>query len=281
MAPAIGTRRVKDIVANITYRLLVADVDGTLAEGGAPVPEPLVKALLEFRARGGLFTLATGRGPLAARRYLEQLAVTTPAILYNGAWLYDPVGRRPLSEKTLPAEFSATFLRWLATKALDVVAYRGEEVLVANLSPRLDQHFQKDGDGHRPVPGWDRVNPAGLNKFLLISSADPCLPFVQSFPREAAMVNWIQSENDYWEVLPAGVSKGSALRELAAYLDLSCDEVAAAGDHLNDREMLAAAGWGVAVQNAHPDLKAVARYVTAGRSWRGVLELLNPYLHQC
>ncbi len=34
-------------------------------------------------------------------------------------------------------------------------------------------------------------------------------------------------------------------------------------------------GLGVAVANAHPQLQSVAGRVTAGQSWRGVLELLD------
>jgi len=57
-------------------------------------------------------------------------------------------------------------------------------------------------------------------------------------------VDWAQSEDDYWEVLPQGISKGAALRELVAHLGLSIDAVIAIANYLNDRMMLLAVGWG-------------------------------------
>ncbi|MBC7324718.1 MAG: HAD family phosphatase, partial [Moorella sp. (in: Bacteria)] len=154
---------------NLACRLLVADLDGTLTEDGEPVAEQVVVAVREFCRRGGLFTLATGRRPLSARCYLEQLDVTIPAILFNGAWLYDPVSGCPLREKALPPAFVTAFLAWLPSLTDDVVVYRGEEVLIPGLSPRLERHFQKDGGRYRSVPGWAGLTSFGINKILVIA----------------------------------------------------------------------------------------------------------------
>jgi len=124
------------------------------------------------------------------------------------------------------------------------VAHRGEEVLGANLCPRLEEHPQKDGDKCQLAPRLAGVNPVGFNKFLVLSLTDLGLSFVQSFPYAATLVDWAQSEDDYWEVLPQGISKGAALRELVAHLGLSIDAVIAIANYLNDRMMLLAVGWG-------------------------------------
>ena len=57
-------------------------------------------------------------------------------------------------------------------------------------------------------------------------------------------------------------NKGDALRALAAALDIPMERTMAVGDGLNDMNMLRAAGIRVAMGNAHPDLKAIASYVT-------------------
>ncbi|RKO95004.1 hypothetical protein CAUPRSCDRAFT_3463, partial [Caulochytrium protostelioides] len=65
------------------------------------------------------------------------------------------------------------------------------------------------------------------------------------------------------EVMPAGVSKATALREAAAMLGLDvATECVAFGDSGNDLEMITEAAIGVAVGNALPSLKAVADHVS-------------------
>ena len=50
------------------------------------------------------------------------------------------------------------------------------------------------------------------------------------------------------------------------------------GDGENDREMLEAAGLGVAMANGNPVLKAVADTVTASNDEEGIWEILKEYL---
>ncbi len=65
------------------------------------------------------------------------------------------------------------------------------------------------------------------------------------------------------DLLPQGVSKGAALKKLAAHLDVDREEVMAIGDNWNDVEMLEWAGQGVLMGNAAVELRAMA----AARGW--------------
>lgn len=79
---------------------------------------------------------------------------------------------------------------------------------------------------------------------------------------QVAYVIW-EGPWSFVEVLPLGTSKAAALEWLAARLGVAREEVLAVGDERNDIEMLAWAGTGVAMGNAHPEVKAVADWVTA------------------
>jgi hydroxymethylpyrimidine pyrophosphatase-like HAD family hydrolase len=57
------------------------------------------------------------------------------------------------------------------------------------------------------------------------------------------------------------VSKGNALRRLAAHLSVPQVQVMALGDHDNDASMLAWAGLGVAMGDGSPGVKAVADWI--------------------
>ena len=72
------------------------------------------------------------------------------------------------------------------------------------------------------------------------------------------------------EIMPSGIDKGSALREISAYLGLTADEVMAIGDQENDRPMLAFAGHSTAMGNATDKIKAICVHRTLTNDEAGV-----------
>ncbi len=69
--------------------MLVTDMDGTLLDGKSRISEGNRRAIKRFIAGGGLFTVATGRMFKAVEPYLPALPMNVPAIVYNGAAIYD------------------------------------------------------------------------------------------------------------------------------------------------------------------------------------------------
>lgn len=74
-----------------------------------------------------------------------------------------------------------------------------------------------------------------------------------------------------------GISKGTALVELAGKMGLAPADFLAIGDSLNDVQMLKTAGIGIAVANAHPDTKAVAAYIAGKEYGDGFVEAIKMY----
>jgi hydroxymethylpyrimidine pyrophosphatase-like HAD family hydrolase len=75
-------------------------------------------------------------------------------------------------------------------------------------------------------------------------------------------------------VLPSGVNKASGLTQALHELRVPADRVVGVGDAENDHAFLDACGFGVAVANAVPSLKAHAKLVTTGEAGDGVLEVI-------
>ena len=80
------------------------------------------------------------------------------------------------------------------------------------------------------------------------------------------------------EFTAQGVSKATGLRFLADYLGLTLAQTMAIGDSENDAEMLRAAGLGVAMGNAYPQVKALADAVTDDNESDGVAKAIQKYL---
>lgn len=264
-------------MTRLRYRLVVADVDGTLVEKGGDVPAAVRAAVRAYRARGGVFTLATGRPVAGARHYVEQLGLDAPVIVFNGAAVYDFGAERVLRSRHLPRALARRALTLARAYPVDPFLYDGSEVLVGALSARVRAYMRKDRLRCRPVGDLAAyLDRTGIEppKLLFFGAVEASLELMERLRAEGWPVNCVQSDTDFVELLPEGVSKGEALAWLAAHLGVPLAEVMAIGDHHNDLELLRRAGLGVAVANAAPEVRARAGLVTRAPYGLGVAEAL-------
>ena len=77
------------------------------------------------------------------------------------------------------------------------------------------------------------------------------------------------------EASALGVSKATAIAELAASHGISRESVIAFGDMPNDLPLLTWAGTSCAVANAHPEVLAAATHVIGSNDDDGVAEYLE------
>ncbi|MCE8427510.1 MAG: phosphoglycolate phosphatase [Candidatus Methanoperedens sp.] len=76
-------------------------------------------------------------------------------------------------------------------------------------------------------------------------------------------------------ILSRSINKGRGLIKVAKMMGLEAKDFVAIGDSPNDIEMIKASGFGIAVGNAHPDLKKAADMVTEGEYGAGVEEAVG------
>ena len=69
--------------------IIMTDLDGTLLTDDKQILQKDLDAIKRFRKGGGLFTVATGRGYAMARRIVDKLKLDMPAVIFNGASVYD------------------------------------------------------------------------------------------------------------------------------------------------------------------------------------------------
>lgn len=77
------------------------------------------------------------------------------------------------------------------------------------------------------------------------------------------------------DIAPMGVTKATALKQVAAWLGVKRKRVLALGDGRNDVEMLKWAGRGVAIGDAPPEVQEVADHVTGLFDEGGTLAEIN------
>ncbi|SEU23973.1 HAD family hydrolase [Nonomuraea wenchangensis] len=130
------------------------------------------------------------------------------------------------------------------------VGFCGGEAWAVHDVPELREYARRDGIALRHPGHWTALPSDRITTCMLIGSR----PAAPDIPGTVTT----RSEATYLEILPAGATKGAALRALAAAEGVPLEEVAAVGDNPNDLDMIAAAGLGVAVGDGHPDVRAAA-----------------------
>jgi len=248
-------------------RLIALDLDDTLLRSDLTISFYTRRILKKALDRGIAVTLASGRTLRAVLPFARKLGMDKrPAALIceNGAFVQDSVTREVYDESFLPAKAAMTVYRLADADGFSVQKYDGDVTYVsrANEFTGIDARLTR----LRQVvpPDFAAVVAAGCRKLLIPGDPLTLKPLEEILgtivgPAEVTMFT---SKPYFLEILPPGVNKGAALEKVAARLGISREETMAFGDSMNDEAMLRFAGQSVAMLNADPRVKAVARAVT-------------------
>ena len=255
--------------------MVATDLDGTVVRSDGSISERTRQVLARVEEAGAILVLVTGRPPRWMPPIVEATGHRGVAICANGALVYD------LHTSTVVRH------NLLSTSALaDIVAALRRDV--PGIAFAVERH--DTGFAHEPSyrPRWDSSDAKAVRPIeeLLGDGAVKLLGRHEEMDADALLAAAHRSVGDLGtlthsshdgllEISAVGVSKASALAELAAEHDIDASEVVAFGDMPNDVPMLAWAGVGVAVANAHPDVIAVADEVTASNDDDGVAGVLS------
>ena len=255
-------------------RLVATDLDGTLVHADGSVTERTRAVLAALEARGVPVVFVTAR-PL---RWMDELWPMVGghglAIVSNGAIVVDVAAR---SVRELRGIGRAD---GLALAAAIYAGVPGASIAIETLTGiRTDPSY--DDSLHPAPPG----TPVGAVEEIW---TDPAAKVLVRHPsmdpvrfREAvvaavgslAVPTW--TLDGLMEISAPGVTKGSALIELAAELGVAAADVIAFGDMPNDLPMLTWAGTSYAMANGHADVRGAADHVAPGNDEDGVAVVLE------
>ncbi|MBD2893347.1 Phosphatase YwpJ [Actinomadura sp. RB99] len=268
-----------------TAEWIVTDLDGTLVGRDLRIVDANLAALRRFTGAGGSVVVATGRSEESALPYYRELGLATPAILYNGARIVDLSTGAVLYRRCLSAAAWArlTLLFDEMPDGVWPVAFSGGRAHIRSAgaapSAALAEYARRDRIALARVGSWGELPFDEIIKVMLIcdrpglvGAAETALAGFAADPGTG--VTLVRSEATYLEVLPAGATKGTALRELAALRGVPMDRIAAIGDNPNDLDMIQAAGLGAAVGDGDPGVRAAADVVVADCAAGAVADLV-------
>ncbi|MFQ5828283.1 MAG: Cof-type HAD-IIB family hydrolase [Candidatus Methylomirabilia bacterium] len=255
--------------------LLVLDLDGVVVDAAMRVDPVLEAGVRQAGARGLRVTVATGRMPPGARPYWERLGITTPVIVYNGALVRDPVKGTSLFTRSLPPGFPWKIYPIVSLARVHPLFFREEQLYCLERTAPVVKYCEEQGLTVEEISDREVFLRSGaFIKGLFIGDSAALAALREELAPALDGARLVLSRPHYLELLPAGVSKGEALKFLARHLGISLARVIAVGDQENDIEMIQTAGIGVAMSHSPPHVRAAARRVAPPPEAGGLTALL-------
>lgn len=271
-------------MATPQIKMLALDLDGTLTNSQKIVTPRTREALSAAAALGVTIVLASGRptagvAPLAKDLGLDK---TGGCILsYNGGAIVDCATGETLYQKRLPAEYVPELCAFAAEQDVAIVTYNNEGIVTERPE---DEWAAREGFTNK-LPMIKVDDLAAYVNYpvckMLLTLAPERMAAVQAAAkaRFAGRIDVYPSCAFFLEAVPLGVAKDASLASLLEQRGLERENLMACGDGLNDRSMIKYAGIGVAMQNAEPEVKAAADYVTAAdNDHDGVAEAIEKFI---
>lgn len=254
---------------NLPIKLISTDFDGTLfAEfEHPPVPEKLQRLLGDLQSRGAKWVINTGREMSSLMEALARARISVQPdyliLVEREIYVHDGV-------------------RYAGLTPWNSECARLHEELFAQVEPDLPRLAEWVNARFKATVYQDPYSP-----FCLLAAdngeADAIYDYLdrysQSVPNLAVVRNDVYARFSH-----VAYNKGTALAELARRLNLTAEQVFAAGDHLNDVPMLSRkyARCLAAPQNAVEPIKSLVRsqngFVSSLPHGDGVAEALEFYL---
>ncbi|WP_318767185.1 sugar-phosphatase [Lactiplantibacillus carotarum] len=266
----------------MSVKLIAIDMDGTLLNEHSALNPATIAAINAAKAQGIKVVLCTGRPLSGVSPFLTQLGITGDdnyVITFNGSMAQTITGK------------IITSLTLTHNDYIDVEA----------LSRKLAVHCHVESEDHIYTANRD-ISPYTVGESSLINmqiryrtpeEMRPDLPIVKAmFIDTPALIDAavaalptafnerfhiVRSAPYFLEILNNQASKGQTLKALAEYLGLTADNVMAIGDQGNDLSMLTYATHSVAMGNAIPEAKQIAKYETKTNVEDGVAHAINTW----
>ena len=131
-------------------------MDGTLLSDDKKVSQENLAAIRLFVKAGGRFSVATGRSEVIAAPFLSDIPLNLPAIVYNGAAVYDFRMNRFLYQAELPRKTVRTFVNAALSVYPEVCAEVYTNGVIQLFKPQ-----RRDGSLHTERKSALRISNAG------------------------------------------------------------------------------------------------------------------------
>jgi len=266
-------------------KLICSDIDGTLLDKNRELSKRTKDVLIKAKDDHPIVFISS-RMPAAMRHLQAEVHITDhPLIAYNGGLIIDQnnESNQVLLSIDISTHITQSILEFTTATDIHISLYHDDEWFVPSMdywAKREQNNTKVDptvGNLHEICDRWESENK-GAHKIMCMGPAEEIKQLYNTLVEKYDdTLHIYRSKDTYLEIANKKISKLSALAFLLneKYQNINLENVIAFGDNYNDQEMIAGVGYGVAVDNAREEVKAVADQITADHKEDGVAIILE------
>lgn len=244
-------------------KIIFFDIDGTILDDKKQIPESTMEAIRQLRKNGIYTAIATGRGPDEMEWICEALEIDTYVAIngayavYEGQEIYlDSIGQDDIIGLTRTVEQNNHSIAYIAHD--DIWTLHDDHPLIHSCIETLQMEYPRiDKKLHIKKP---------ISQAVVYSEAKDDAMYREQHPN----LSFIRFHEFGMDAIPKGCSKAIGIQKIIEAVGFEKENVYAFGDAKNDLEMISYVGYGVAMGNSIPELKAMADYVTTSNNENGI-----------
>jgi hypothetical protein len=252
-------QKLKDI------KLIVIDIDGTLVDTNGMIGTKTLNLSRELKKQGIICTLSSARSFYYSSHIADQLEVDVPFVTLDGALIKDRknnvVYKGIIKQKTIQKLIDLAELNY------GKITFCDEHNLYITPRNSVIKQYSRLSAPVKEVDSLENLNE--VLEVLIYCEDKHSLRNIKDkvgyFPGYGISMNVTKSPtNEYYllTVKKKGSDKLKSVKRLVKHLQLSRKNIAVIGDWHNDMPLFDYGAYNIAVQNAIPELKRKADYVT-------------------
>ncbi|MBC2008337.1 HAD family phosphatase [Listeria welshimeri] len=277
----------------MTTQAIILDIDGTLLNDDKKISPETKKALITAQQNGVKLILASGRPTTGMHLYAEQLEMKKYhglLVSYNGAKVVDCQTKEELFNQTLTIAEGKAVLEHMKQFEVKVmidkddymyvnnvydcyIPYKGEEINIIQYESRGGNFKLCEKEDLAAFLDYriNKILTAGDPDYMQKNYQAMMAPFKNT-------LNCVFTADFYFEFTAKNIDKAKALDTVLTPMGIHTENIIAFGDGHNDITMVKYAGTGIAMDNAVPELKAVANSITLSNNKDGIAHVLNNFI---
>ncbi|MBF2561271.1 HAD family phosphatase [Listeria welshimeri] len=277
----------------MTTQAIILDIDGTLLNDDKKISPETKKALITAQQNGVKLILASGRPTTGMHLYAEQLEMEKYhglLVSYNGAKVVDCQTKEELFNQTLTIAEGKAVLEHMKQFEVKVmidkddymyvnnvydcyITYKDEEINIIQYESRGGNFKLCEKEDLAAFLDYriNKILTAGDPGYMQKNYQSMMAPFKNA-------LNCVFTADFYFEFTAKNIDKAKALDTVLTPMGIHAENIIAFGDGHNDITMVKYAGTGIAMDNAVPELKAVANSITLSNNKDGIAHVLNNFI---
>lgn len=251
-------------------KLIVTDMDGTFLNDNHEIDDRFWSIFEEMKSRGIMFAVASGRQYFNLLENFDSIKDDILFVAENGTLVM--FKEKELFSNCMAKEDVKHALEKLKDiQNIGVVLCGKQTAYIEDTEPEFLHEVSKYYHRREVVKDLGEVQEEIIKIAIydFIDAETNCYPYIKG---DSDRYKIVVSGKHWVDIMHRNSNKGEAIKELRKIFRFEKNEIAVFGDYLNDYDMMLEVEHSFAMENAHPEIKRIAKYSAKSNNESGVVE---------